>query len=286
MSKGRVLVIDDDEWVCRLLAIAFREHGYEVETAVSTADGLDRARENAPDCIVCDVDLPDGQGFSVARQIRAQTTRVALVPFLFLSAMDDREHRKSGFEAGGDAYLTKPFRIDDVVSQVEALVRMAGRFKRTRAPRSSVTPSGAAMHGDLSMLSAGTILTLLDLERRSGALEFQSTRGRVEFVVCEGQISSAATNGDGCAPLAAVREVFSWHDGRFSFVPHEVELSAGTDPSPINMLLMEAARLEDEANSDVSKSLATDPGVSGAEGPRSAAKSSAATRRPKSSSLK
>jgi DNA-binding response OmpR family regulator len=285
MSKGRVLVIDDDEWVCRLLAIAFREHGYEVETAVSTADGIARARENPPDCIVCDVDLPDGQGFSVARHVRSQTTRVALVPFLFLSAMDDREHRKSGFEAGGDAYLTKPFRIDDVVSQVEALVRMAGRFKRTRAPRSSVAPSGAAMHGDLSMLSVGTILTLLDLERRSGALEFQSTRGRVEFVVSEGQIASSATNGEGCTPLAAVREVFSWNDGRFSFVPHEVELSAGIDPSPINMLLMEAARLEDEANSEVSKSLAADPVASRADGPRSA-KPSTPSRRPKSTSLK
>ena len=79
-------------------------------------------------CIVCDVDLPDQSGYWVARKIRSHPTKVAIVPIVFLSGLDDREHRLEGFQVGGDAYLTKPFRIDEVVAQVDALIQMAARI--------------------------------------------------------------------------------------------------------------------------------------------------------------
>src|SRR6187551_3347329 len=109
MTKGRVLVIDDDEWVCRLLAVAMRDSGFEVTVTESGSEGFAKAIEEAPDCIVCDVDLPDHDGYWVARQIRSHPSRLSSTPFVFLSGLDDREHRLEGFQVGGDAYLTKPF---------------------------------------------------------------------------------------------------------------------------------------------------------------------------------
>ncbi len=85
MSKGRVLVIDDDEWVCRLLAVAMKEAGFQITITENAADGFFRAVEEQPDCIVCDVDLPDHNGYWVAKKIRAHPSSIAMAPFVFLS---------------------------------------------------------------------------------------------------------------------------------------------------------------------------------------------------------
>ncbi|MFO0555133.1 MAG: response regulator [Polyangiaceae bacterium] len=248
MSKGRVLVIDDDEWVCRLLAVAMRDAGFEVTVTENAVQGFETACSQLPDCIVCDIDLPDHDGYWVARQIRSHQSKISSTPFVFLSGLDDREHRLEGFQVGADAYLTKPFRIDEVVAQVDALIAMATRLKRSRATLASIPPS-AAMFGDLSQMSVGTVLTLLDLERRSGRLELRTDVHRCAFVIVAGHVAAATMDDGPVAPLQAIRESMSWQSGKFSFSPGSSD-AATNDLSPINALLMEAARLEDESNAD------------------------------------
>src|SRR5262245_17911608 len=97
MSSGLVLVIEDDEWVSRLLSAAIRDAGYEVVVCGTDKKGLETAVEVEPDCIVCDVDLPDKDGYYVARNVRTQQSRVSVTPFLFLSGLDDQESRLEGF---------------------------------------------------------------------------------------------------------------------------------------------------------------------------------------------
>ncbi len=250
MSKGRVLVIDDDEWVCRLLAVAMKEAGFEVTLTDTAADGFFRAVEEQPHCIVCDVDLPDQDGYWVARRIRQHPSRVSTAPFVFLSGLDDREHRLEGFSVGGDAYLTKPFRIDEVVAQVDALVQMAERVRKSRATLHSIPPSGPAMVGNLAQMNVATILTMLDLERRSGKLELSNGRLKATFFLVSGSIASATVDDSPIAPLAAIRTVTSWTKGKFAFSPADAPDDAGAAASaaePINALLMEAARLQDES---------------------------------------
>ncbi len=255
MSKGRVLVIDDDEWVCRLLSVAMNEAGFEVTITENAAEGFFRAVEDQPDCIVCDVDLPDHNGYWVARKIRAHPSKVALAPIVFLSGLDDREHRLEGFQVGGDAYLTKPFRIDEVVAQVDALIQMAARLRAARQTLASIPPTGHAMVGNLAQMSVATVLTLLDLERRSGSLEVSSGHRKATFSVVAGNIASATLGGKGTTPIELLRTVMSWETGKFAFSPTG-DPAPGTagELVPINALLMEAARLEDEARANTGPS--------------------------------
>jgi CheY-like chemotaxis protein len=245
-----VLVIDDDEWVGRLLAVALRESGYEVIICASAVDGYEKAVEVQPDCIICDVDLPDVDGFWVARKIRMASSRVSVTPFLFLSGLDDRDTRIQGFHVGADVYMTKPFRIDEVVAQVGALVQMVTRLRQSRKSFLSVPPTDAAMVGDLSQMSIATVLTLLDMERRSGKLEISSKDEKATLVIVSGAITSATLGGDRRDPLELLRALLTWNSGRFAFRPDEAKATPAQDNS-INALLMEAVRLEDETRASL-----------------------------------
>jgi DNA-binding response OmpR family regulator len=246
MTKGRVLVIDDDEWVCRLLAVAMKEAGFEITICESAADGFFRAVEEQPDCIVCDVDLPDHNGYWVAKRIRSHPSRVSTIPLVFLSGLDDREHRLEGFQVGGDAYLTKPFRIDEVVAQVDAFIQMAARLRKQRSTLASIPPVGAAMTGDLAQMGVATILTLLDLERRSGRLELKSADRRAALSILSGNVVATTLDDSPNGPLVTIRTTMGWNVGKFSFTPTNEKVAPEIELTPINALLMEAARLEDE----------------------------------------
>jgi two-component system OmpR family response regulator len=245
MSRGSVLVIDDDEWVGRLLAVALRESDYEVVCCPSAVEGFDKAVEIVPDCIICDVDLPDVDGFWVARKIRMSPDRVSVTPFLFLSGLDDRDTRLQGFHVGADVYMTKPFRIDEVVAQVGALVQMAARLRQSRKTFLSVPPTEAAMVGDLAQMSVATVLTLLDMERRSGKLEVSTREQKAVLFIVAGAIGGATLNEEKRDPLELLRTLLAWTQGRFAFHPDTSETKATRETS-INALLMEAVRLEDE----------------------------------------
>ena len=172
MARGRVLIIEQEEWEAALLTKFLSEAGYEVHVAGEARSGFDKVRELQPDCILCSVNLPDIDGFWVARRVRTEPTKVATTPFLFLTEADDAESRLQGLNVGADLYLTKPFRNEEVVAQVGALIDMANRLRRQREAFSSDGPAssvaGAAFTGDVAQMSVATVLTLLELERRSG----------------------------------------------------------------------------------------------------------------------
>ncbi len=246
-----MLIIEDDEWVSALLAKFLRDEDYLVDTAVEAREGFDKACELLPDCIICDVSLPDIDGFWVARKVRTEQSRVATTPFLFLSSADDTASRLQGLNVGADMYLTKPFRHEEVVAQVGALIDMAERLTEQRdsfshAPVSS--KSSPAFRGDLAQLSVATVFTLLEMERRSGHFKVRDESGRtIVFELCEGALVRVLDDEQPTDALPAIREVVTWKTGRLWFRPEPV-----ADPGPdarksIGMLLLEAVRLEDEA---------------------------------------
>ncbi|WP_437810390.1 response regulator [Sorangium sp. So ce1078] len=247
MPSGVVLVIEDEEYVADLLATAIREAGYEVIYCATAEAGLSTACTLEPECIVCDVGLPDHDGYWVARNVRTQPSRVSVTPFLFLSALDDQQSRLEGFHVGADVYMTKPFRVGEVVAQIGALVQMASRLRQRRDSLMSIPASvdQTAIEGDLSQMSIATVLTVLEMERRSGVFEVISKKRRAQLDIAEGCIVQGTVGGTRVSALAALRTMLGWKVGRFAFVP-------GSRPVPserksIAAYLLEATRLEDES---------------------------------------
>jgi DNA-binding response OmpR family regulator len=248
MPVGSVLVIEDDGWVSSLLSAAIREAGYDVVVCSGAQEGLDRACADQPDCIVCDVDLPDHDGYWVARNVRTHASRVSVTPFLFLSGLDDEQSRLEGFHVGADVYMTKPFRVDEVVAQIGALVQMAARLRVRRDSMMSIPPASQAnaIEGDLGQMSIATVLTVLEMERRTGVFEVVSKRRRAQLEMARGGVIDGSIGGTKVSALTALRTMLTWTVGRFSFKPTAVRDAPQSNKS-LGAFLIEALRLEDEA---------------------------------------
>lgn len=118
--KIKVLVVDDEESISHLLAMALRYEGWDVETAMTGTEALEKFRSFSPDVAVLDIMLPDIDGVQVLSRIRSEGS---LVPVLFLTALDSIDDRVNGLTAGGDDYVVKPFSLEELIARLRALVR-------------------------------------------------------------------------------------------------------------------------------------------------------------------
>ena len=243
-----MLIIEQDEWESNLLAKCLTEAGYDVHVAAEARVGFEQVRSLQPDCILCDVNLPDSDGFWVAKRVRTEPSQVATTPFLFLTNAEDTESRLQGLNVGADVYVSRPFHVEEVVAQVGALIDMANRLRMQHA-KFSERPSahaGVAFTGDIAQMSLATVLTILELERRSGRLDIRADTGkRALLELNEGMLSAATLDEHEAAATTVLRETLRWTKGRFTFRSGEV--TPGASRQTIGGLLIEAMRLEDEA---------------------------------------
>jgi two-component system OmpR family response regulator len=137
----RVLVIEDDGDLRRLLRRGLEEEGFEVIQASLGKDAVALAEHDPPDLLVVDIGLPDADGRDVTQAIRSRGVES---PVLFLTARDQMVDRLAGFSAGGDDYLTKPFEFAELIARLRALHRRsAGRTPVVEAGDLRLDP---AMH--------------------------------------------------------------------------------------------------------------------------------------------
>ena len=129
--EARLLVVDDEPSIVELLSVSLRFAGFEVATATTGADALNKVRELSPDLLVLDVMMPGLDGFAVAQQLRSTGNQV---PVLFLTAKDATEDRVQGLTIGGDDYVTKPFSLEEVVARIRAVLRRTSGATVTPAP--------------------------------------------------------------------------------------------------------------------------------------------------------
>ena len=117
----RVLVVDDEPQIVRGLKVILRGAGYDVEIAETKKGALDAVAVHAPDAIVLDLLLPDGNGVEVCTEIRTWST----LPILVLSAVGDDREKVKALDAGADDYVTKPFSPDELLARLRAALRRA-----------------------------------------------------------------------------------------------------------------------------------------------------------------
>ena len=120
-SAPRILLVDDEHSIQKLLTYPLRKEGYEVVSAMDGRQALDRLRDGRYDLVVLDVMLPELDGFEVCRQVRARSA----VPIIMLTAKADEIDKVLGLELGADDYITKPFSVHEFRSRVKAVLRRA-----------------------------------------------------------------------------------------------------------------------------------------------------------------
>lgn len=122
----RVLIVEDDENIREGLELALKQEGCQVYTAGTAGEAAEIIRRKTPvDFYLLDILLPDGDGFMVCREIRKRTD----TPVLFLTACDDEVNTVRALEQGADDYISKPFRIRELLARMKAILRRTNQIE-------------------------------------------------------------------------------------------------------------------------------------------------------------
>lgn len=175
MSKGRILVVDDEPDLREILEVNLENAGYEVVTAASAEEALGKLGEKE-DLILLDVMLGGMSGFAMARKLRTELKND--IPVIFLTAKDTENDLLTGFSTGGDDYISKPFSIHEVLARTAAVLRRRKSSAGTAggAEKDTISGGGIEVNTAAKTVKAGGreimftpkefgILTLLMSER-------------------------------------------------------------------------------------------------------------------------
>jgi two-component system KDP operon response regulator KdpE len=166
----RVLVVDDELPILRVVAANLRARGYEALTAATGEDALTVIEAQQPDCIVLDLGLPDVGGLEVLRRLRAWAT----TPVVILTAADDQHRRATAFDLGVDDYVTKPFAMADLLARVRGALQHRRSQSPDRPQRIEVGPvcidldAGLVTRWGQPVRLTGTEYRLLEILATSG----------------------------------------------------------------------------------------------------------------------
>lgn len=123
----KILYIEDDLSLIDGLQYTLETSGYSVDNARTVKEALMLFRQNTYDLLLLDVTLPDGTGFDICKKVRNSST----VPIIFLTASDQEISIVRGLDMGGDDYITKPFKLNELLSRMKALLRRSTQFSGT-----------------------------------------------------------------------------------------------------------------------------------------------------------
>ena len=143
----KVLIVEDDAELRSVLERGLQEEGFAVEAVATGGELLARVADGLPDVFVIDIGLPDADGRDVTQALRARGVQT---PVLFLTARDALVDRISGFDAGGDDYVSKPFALAELVVRLHALIRRSGGSDAVEAAGLRLDPATHAV-GDVPL---------------------------------------------------------------------------------------------------------------------------------------
>ncbi|MCK5795647.1 MAG: response regulator [Deltaproteobacteria bacterium] len=244
MNK-KILIVDDDPAIRHMVTTMLAHEAFSVEQAQNGQEGLEIARSWLPDLVISDILMDTMDGWTFVKTLRSDP-RLALVPVIFLSALDSREDRIRGFRLGADDYLPKPFHIDELKARIDRTFSALRRMHEHAREFATHDNDNATLEGDLSQLGLSSLLTILDMERKSGVLVVRSHRGQGRIFLRKGAVVAATLRGEASEEDAfAIYAMLAWTDGSFSFSAIDVDMDNRVNQSTTK-LLMDGAQLLDE----------------------------------------
>lgn len=168
----KILLLEDDSSLVDGLCYSLKKNGYQVETAGSIKEAVEYLQKNLYNLLILDVTLPDGTGFEICEMVRKRKNQV---PIIFLTASDEEINIIRGLDSGGDDYITKPFKLGELLSRIHALLRRAGIKKEEESARLvsgdleiDLAASKVLLHGKKLELTAMEYRLLCLLVRSAG----------------------------------------------------------------------------------------------------------------------
>ena len=154
-TMKKILVIDDEEWLREMMRLALRQNGFEVVEAENGEKGIELARQELPDLILCDVNMERVDGYLTLSSLRSDPL-TASIPFILMTGLADNAGMRHGMELGADDYLPKPFTIDALYAAVDV------RLKKVSAVRQEAERKLADLRENLSMMLPHELRTPLN----------------------------------------------------------------------------------------------------------------------------
>lgn len=118
-TANKILVVDDEAQITRVLRTSLRAHKYEIRTAADGVSALDTFHDWKPDLIITDLQMPEMNGIELCREIR----KISNIPIIVLSVKGEEKTKVEALDAGADDYITKPFGMDELLARVRATLR-------------------------------------------------------------------------------------------------------------------------------------------------------------------
>jgi DNA-binding response OmpR family regulator len=238
-AMRRVLLVDDCREYRDFLRQLLARYSFTVFEATSAEEGLQMALDEQPWLALVDVSLPGMDGFELCRRFRSQPL-LKHVPVIFLSARDDYEDRRKGYEAGGDEYLPK------VTTHTRELLMRISLVLGRLTESVGWTRRSVGMQGDIEVIGPTGVLQMFHLSRLSGTCRVRHGAHEVTVQFKNGEIV-AANDGKVSGP-EAVFSFLAWTAGHFEFTPGDSWYGADAAfQQSFSELLLDGCRRLDEA---------------------------------------
>ncbi len=147
MSAGRILVVDDDPQIRRVMRVTLTGHGFEVDDATSGEAALEKVRDQRFDLVLLDMNMPGIGGLATCREIRAQSE----IAIIMLTVRDSEMDKVEALDAGADDYVTKPYNLPELLARIRASMR---RTPWTHGPSGRLTLGAAEVDFDTRQVVA------------------------------------------------------------------------------------------------------------------------------------
>ncbi|QSJ16882.1 response regulator [Nostoc sp. UHCC 0702] len=138
-SSKKILLIEDNTATCNLFLKGLEIKGFDVITAENGLVGIQQAQEHLPDLVICDIVMPDIDGYTVLKKLR-QEPITAIIPFIFVTGSDTKASIRKGMDLGADDYLTKPTTIDELVRAINTRLQKQATLQRWCATKFQQAP--------------------------------------------------------------------------------------------------------------------------------------------------
>lgn len=238
MSRAKVLLADDNLSMLRILQSILEGLGCGVITANDGADALLKARDENPDLVLADFNMPIMDGVQLFRKLKEYPAHRD-IPFALLCTRSEFEQKVRSQESFPDETIEKPFFADDVKQRLRAIL---SRMQQHRLE--SMAAENGAIVGRLMDMTPVDLIQVLEIGRKTGALTLESKGHSAVIYFREGQVYDAESGETRGEPV--VYRALSWSDGDFK-IQFGVESKQRTVENSTQGLLMEGMRLLDES---------------------------------------